>query len=95
MVEKPISFFGEESISGNLSWLPDNEGEIEFEIILGQVKGEIYKNNNTQRVNTRIEKKTIRALIVDSFQGGNIAISEMLLTGTQVLICRAFFSIQA
>ncbi|MEC8043259.1 MAG: hypothetical protein VX130_01550 [Verrucomicrobiota bacterium] len=67
VVEKPISFFGEESISGNLSWLPDNEGEIEFEIILGQVKGEIYKNNNTQRVNTRIEKKTIRALIVDSF----------------------------
>ena len=37
------------------------EGEIEFEIVLGQVKGEIYKNNNTQRVNTRIEKKTIRA----------------------------------
>ena len=67
VVEKPISFFGEESISGNLSWLPVNEGEIEFEIVLGQVKGEIYKNNNTQRVNTRIEKKTIRALIVDSF----------------------------
>ena len=66
MVEKPISFFGEESISGNLSWLPDNEGEIEFEIILGQVKGEIYKNNNIQRVNTRIENKTIRALIIDS-----------------------------
>ena len=39
VVEKPISFIGEESISGNLSWLPDNEGEIEFEVILGKVNG--------------------------------------------------------
>ena len=65
--EKSISFIGEESISGNLSWLPENEGEIEFEIILGQVSGETYKDNNKKKIKTRVEKKTIRALIVDSF----------------------------
>ena len=65
--EKSISFIGEESISGNLSWLPENEGEIEFEIILGEVSGETYKDNNKKKIKTRVEKKTIRALIVDSF----------------------------
>ena len=48
--EKSISFIGEESISGNLSWLPENEGEIEFEIILGQVSGETYKDNNKRKL---------------------------------------------
>ena len=67
VVEKPISFVGDESISGNLSWLPKNEGEIEFEIILGQIDGETYKDNNNKKINTRVENKTIRALIVDSF----------------------------
>ena len=65
-MEKPVNFIGDESISGNLSWLPENEGEIEFDIILSQVNGETYKNNN-KRINTRVESKTIRALIVDSF----------------------------
>ena len=50
-MEKPVSFMGEESISGNLSWLPDNEGEIEFEIILEQVNGETYKDNNNKKIN--------------------------------------------
>ena len=54
--EKSISFIGEESISGNLSWLPENEGEIEFEIILGQVSGETYKDNNKKKIKTRVEK---------------------------------------
>ena len=67
VVEKPISFMGDESISGNLSWLPKNEGEIEFEIILGEIVGETYKDNNNKKINTRVENKTIRALIVDSF----------------------------
>ena len=67
VMEKPISFFGEESISGNLSWLPENEGEIEFEIILGQVKGETYKDNNRKKIKTRVENKIIRVLIADSF----------------------------
>ena len=67
VVEKPVNFIGDESISGNLSWLPENEGEIEFDIILSQVNGETYKNNNKKRINTRVESKTIRALIVDSF----------------------------
>ena len=55
--EKSISFIGEESISGNLSWLPENEGEIEFEIILGEVSGETYKDNNKKKIKTRVEKK--------------------------------------
>ena len=67
VAEKAISFIGEESISGNLSWLPENEGEIEFEIILGQINGEAYRDNNNKKINTRVENKTIRALIVDSF----------------------------
>ena len=67
VVEKPISFMGEDSISGNLSWLPVDEGEIEFEIILGEVNGETYSDNNIKKINTRVENKTIRALIVDSF----------------------------
>ena len=67
VAEKPISFIGEESISGNLSWLPENEGEIEFEIILGKINGEAYRDNNNKKINTRVENKTIRALIVDSF----------------------------
>ena len=58
---------GEESIAGNLSWLPDNDGEFEFEIILEQVDGETYKDNNARKIITRVENKTIRALIVDSF----------------------------
>ena len=44
-----------------------NEGEIEFEIILGEIVGETYKDNNNKKINTRVENKTIRALIVDSF----------------------------
>ena len=60
VVEKPVNFIGDESISGNLSWLPENEGEIEFDIILSQVNGETYKNNNKKRINTRVESKTIR-----------------------------------
>ena len=67
VVEKPISFMGEESIAGNLSWLPDQRGEIELEIILEQVDGETYKDNNVRKIITRVENKTIRALIVDSF----------------------------
>ena len=67
VVEKPISFIGEESISGNLSWLPVDEGEIEFEIILGEVEGEAYRDNNLKKIKTRVKNKTIRALIVDSF----------------------------
>ena len=67
VVEKPISFIGEESISGNLSWLPVDEGEIEFEIILGEVDGEAYRDNNLKKIKTRVKNKTIRALIVDSF----------------------------
>ena len=67
VAEKPVSFMGEESIAGNLSWLPDNDGEFEFEIILEQVNGETYKDNNVRKIITRVENKTIRALIVDSF----------------------------
>ena len=67
VVEKPVSFMGEESIAGNLSWLPDQRGEIELEIILEQVNGETYKDNNARKIITRVENKTIRALIVDSF----------------------------
>lgn len=67
VVEKPVNFIGNESISGNLSWLPESQGEIEFDIILSQVNGETYKDNNQKRINTRVESKTIRALIVDSF----------------------------
>ena len=67
VLEKPVSFIGEERISGSFSWLPENEGEIEFEIILAKVSGETYKNNNTKKITTRVENKTIRALIVDSF----------------------------
>ena len=59
VVEKPVNFIGNESISGNLSWLPENQGEIEFDIILSQVNGETYKNNNKKRINTRVESKTI------------------------------------
>ena len=62
-----MNFIGNESISGNLSWLPESQGEIEFDIILSQVNGETYKDNNQKRINTRVESKTIRALIVDSF----------------------------
>ena len=51
----------------SFSWLPEKEGEIEFEIILGKVSGETYKDNNTKKITTRVENKTIRALIVDSF----------------------------
>ena len=46
VLEKPVSFMAGETISGNLSWLPEQKGEIEFEIILQQVKGETYKTNN-------------------------------------------------
>ena len=67
VLEKPVSFMGGETISGNLSWLPEQEGEIEFEIILQQIKGETYKTNNQKKVRTRVESKTIRALVVDSF----------------------------
>lgn len=67
VLEKPVSFMAGETISGNLSWLPEQEGEIEFEIILQQVKGETYKTNNQKKVRTRVESKTIRALVVDSF----------------------------
>ena len=67
VLEKPVSFMAGETISGNLSWLPEQEGEIEFEIILQQVKGETYKTNNQKTVRTRVESKTIRALVVDSF----------------------------
>jgi len=67
VAEKPVSFMGEESIAGNLSWLPDQRGEIELEIILEQVDGETYKDNNVRKIITRVENKTIRALIVDSF----------------------------
>ncbi|MAH09463.1 MAG: hypothetical protein CL961_07330, partial [Euryarchaeota archaeon] len=67
VLEKPVSFMAGETISGNLSWLPEKEGEIEFEIILQQVKGETYKTNNQKKVRTRVESKTIRALVVDSF----------------------------
>lgn len=67
VLEKPVSFMAGETISGNLSWLPEQKGEIEFEIILQQVNGETYKTNNQKKVRTRVESKTIRALVVDSF----------------------------
>ena len=66
-MEKPINFVGDETISGNLSWLPKNVGEFEFQIILGQIDGETYKDNNNKKISTRVENKTIKALIVDSF----------------------------
>ncbi len=66
ILEKPVDFQGGESISGNLSWLPEKEGQIDFEIILGEVKKETYKKNNQKKIRTRVESKTIRVLIVDS-----------------------------
>ena len=48
--------------------------KVKLNLILfsAQVNGETYKNNNNKRINTRVESKTIRALIVDSFPRGNI-----------------------
>ena len=77
VLEKPVSFMAGETISGNLSWLPEQEGEIEFEIILQQIKGETYKTNNQKKVRTRVESKTIRASWWILFPGGNIDFYEM------------------
>jgi hypothetical protein len=65
--ERSVEFKSNETISGNISWLPDQEGEMELEIRLSPKTEETYTDNNQKKIKTRVDKKIIRALIVDSF----------------------------
>ena len=56
-----------EEISGNLSWLPNMEGTITLKGEIENQEGEAFKENNSRELETRIESKVVKALIVDSF----------------------------
>ena len=67
VLSKPIRFDPLETQTGNLSWLPPTEGTYELELILDEVAGETFSENNKKTLKTRVEKKVIRVLLVDSF----------------------------
>lgn len=56
-----------EEISGNLSWLPTMEGKITLKGEIEHEEGEAFEENNARELETRIESKVIKALVVDSF----------------------------
>ena len=65
--ERPVYFNRGETISGNISWLPEQSGEVDFQILLNKIEGETYANNNQKNLRTRVEEKIIKALIIDSY----------------------------
>lgn len=63
---KENSSTGEE-ISGNLSWQPTMEGKITLKGEVALQDWEALKDNNTRELETRVESKVIKVLIIDSF----------------------------
>jgi len=56
-----------EILGGSMTWLPPSEGKYELKLELGEVPGESLPGNNERILETRVEKKVIKALVVDSF----------------------------
>ena len=66
-MSKAIGFNPLETRTGNLSWLPPSEGTYELELVLEELKGETFPENNAKSTTVRVERKVIRVLLVDSF----------------------------
>ena len=67
VMSKAIGFNPLETRTGNLSWLPPSEGTYELELVLEELKGETFPENNAKSTTVRVERKVIRVLLVDSF----------------------------
>jgi hypothetical protein len=71
--QKPILISGrernssEEIASGSMAWLPPSEGKYELKLVLSEVPDESLPGNNERILETRVENKVIKALVVDSF----------------------------
>jgi hypothetical protein len=79
--QKPILISGRKSIlisgeehnspagihGGSMAWLPPSEGKYELKLVLSEVPGESFPGNNERILETRVENKVIKALVVDSF----------------------------
>lgn len=65
--QKPILIPPSEEIAGSMAWLPPSEGKYELKLLLNEVPGESLPGNNERTLETRVENKVIKALVVDSF----------------------------
>ena len=64
---KPIILPAGEEVSGTMSWLPTMKGQMRLRAELEEHPGESILENNARELETRIESKVLKALIVDSF----------------------------
>jgi len=64
---KPIILPAGEEVSGTMSWLPTMKGQMRLRAELEEHPGESMLENNSRELETRIESKVLKALIVDSF----------------------------
>ena len=65
--QKPILIPPSEEIAGSIAWLPPREGKYELKLVLNEVPNESLPGNNLRTLETRVENKVIKALVVDSF----------------------------
>jgi hypothetical protein len=65
--QKPILIPASEEVTGSMAWLPPSEGKYELKLLLNKVPDESLPGNNERKLETRVENKVIKALLVDSF----------------------------
>jgi hypothetical protein len=65
--QKPILIPSSEEVAGSMAWLPPSEGKYELKLLLNKVPDESLPGNNERKLETRVENKVIKALLVDSF----------------------------
>ena len=63
----PIKIKGSDQKSGNLSWLPPEDGNYRMELKIKNIKGESFSQNNHKKFKLRVDRKILKVLIIESY----------------------------
>ena len=66
VLTKPLTLKSSSEFNGNLAWLPPQEGNYTLKVIIPTIEGEIRSVNNEKTLQTRVENKVIKVLVIDS-----------------------------
>ena len=66
VLTKPLTLGPSSELSGNLAWLPPQDGNYTLKVLIPTIEGETRSANNEKTFKTRVENRVIKVLVIDS-----------------------------
>jgi hypothetical protein len=66
VLTKPLTLAPSSELSGNLAWLPPQDGNYTLKVLIPTIEGETRSVNNEKTFKTRVENRVIKVLVIDS-----------------------------